>query len=127
MCSKEIKQKTNPQSLTKIYVLLKNKSAWGLLFKIVVVGFFVANDLRLAVIIHERESLPLAALILIYLVSSLSVIVLFLNKNKVIRTVTEIFVFTAVFTDTLYIILAGYPFSFPDAINLFNNPGYAPN
>src|SRR5918993_317357 len=127
MCLRKTRQKTNQQSSTKIFMLLKNKFPAGLLFKVFILTFFVANDIRLALIIHEKESLPPIALVLVYIASLLSVVVLFLNKNRVIRTVTEIFLFTAVFTDMLYIIMAGYPFSFPDAINLFNNPGYAPN
>jgi glucan phosphoethanolaminetransferase (alkaline phosphatase superfamily) len=89
------------------------------------ITLFVWNDLRLINEVYDKGANSLITCILIYITAFFSIITLFLNKNILVRKFAQVLVFTAIYTDILYLILGNFPFSYPDAINLFNNPGYA--
>ena len=94
-------------------------------FIFLVIALFVVNDVRLITEIYEKGSNSFISCILTYVVAFFSVITLLLNRSTPVRKFAQILVFTAIYTDILYLILGNYPFSYPDAINLFNNPEYA--
>ncbi len=102
-----------------------NGKTLGICFRILIVALFVFNDSRLIAAVHEKDSISFFYLVPAYSIAFLSIGLLLLSKNTLIRTITEVLLFSSVYTDILYIILGNFPFSYPDAINLFNNPEYA--
>ncbi|MDB5192424.1 MAG: hypothetical protein JWQ96_1987 [Segetibacter sp.] len=96
-----------------------------LAFLTLLVALFVLNDARLMVAVYESDSPSVFLIIPVYMIGFCSIGFLLFNRNIVVRTIGQILLFSSVYTDALYLILGGFPFSYPDAINLFNNPGFA--
>lgn len=97
---------------------------WKYLFPVAVLFFL--NDARLMQAAYEEKSSPAWWLTgLFYIPALFSVFALFQSKMAWVRAMFRILFFSAVYTDLLYLIIGDFPFSYPDAINLFNNPGYA--
>ncbi len=90
-----------------------------------IVASFIFNDARLISMIYQRGSIPLLFLIFGYVVAFFSISSMILNKNALIRKLSQVLLFSSIYTDILYLILSDFPFSYPDAINLFNNTGHA--
>ncbi|TDH21640.1 hypothetical protein EXU57_19250 [Segetibacter sp. 3557_3] len=76
------------------------------------------------VILEGRNERPMLV-VFAYAAAFCSIITMMLNRNIWVKKFAEVLVFSAIYTDLLYLMLSGYPFSYPDAINLFNNPEYA--
>ncbi len=87
---------------------------------------FVSNDARLMVAAYEKESPALLLVVISYALSFVSIIILLRSRVGWVRKVSEIMLFSAIYTDVLFLLIAGYPLSYPDVLNLFNNPEYAP-
>ncbi|HYH16086.1 MAG TPA: hypothetical protein VD794_12730, partial [Flavisolibacter sp.] len=92
---------------------------------ILVVGLLVFNDARLIAAAYDMDSPSPFVIIPAYFISFLLIPALLLNQNIIIRTIIQILLFSSIYTDVLYLLLSNFPFSFPDAINMFNNPEYA--
>lgn len=85
---------------------------------------FILNDLRLAIVSYDTNTAPVGAIAVCYVTGYISLFLLLQCRNKFIRTLSEIIFFGSVYTDLIYLMLGNYPFSYPDALNIFNNPGY---
>lgn len=110
---------------TVVRQLFAGKTPW-LYFRILLIALLVGNDARLIVVVYEKDSLPVLFLVLFYGIAFFSIALLLLSKSKLVRTLAQILVFSALYTDALYLLLSEFPFSYPDAINLVNNPEYTP-
>lgn len=92
---------------------------------VLIIALFVFNDSRLISAICEKDSTSLLFFVPAYVIAFFSGSLLLLNENVLIRKLSQILLFSSIYTDILYLILGDFPFSYPDAINLFNNPEYA--
>ncbi len=89
------------------------------------VFLLMCNDARLMHAANEAESPPAVLIGIFYAVAFLSLFALFQSRQPLVRMLFRILFFSVVYTDVIYLIIGNFPFSFPDAINLFNNPGYS--
>jgi hypothetical protein len=105
----------------------KGQPAWEMLrlyVGTVTAAIFLINDLRLICAAYEQGSTPVVVLVVAYAIAFFSIYKLLLSRSRFVRTLTQILLFSAIYTDVLYLMLGAFPFSYPDAINLFNNPQY---
>ncbi len=92
---------------------------------VLLITLFVLNDFRLISAINKGDAQPGFYFVIGYVSAFVSIFTLLLSSNKGVKKFAEILVFSAIYTDLLYLMLSSYPFSYPDTINLFNNPEYA--
>jgi glucan phosphoethanolaminetransferase (alkaline phosphatase superfamily) len=100
---------------------IEKKSSLRLFAALLSSALITANDVRLLEVLENVTvvgAISYAACFILF-------IPLLLNRNAFTARFTQILVFSAFFTDIVYLLLGRYPFSYPDAINLFNNPEYA--
>ncbi len=91
-----------------------------------VVVAMILSDIRLMVYAQDDDTPPLLLLIVVYALAWLTIYLLLTSIHRVTRVAAEIVLFSAIYTDLVYLLMSAFPFSFPDAINITNNPGYAP-
>lgn len=94
-------------------------------FLLFVAVLLVLHDARLIQATYEQDSPPVWMIVAGYGVAFLCSFALFQSRHTVVRMLFRILFFSVIYTDTLYLVIGNFPFSYPDAINLFNNPGYA--
>ncbi|MBE7170644.1 MAG: sulfatase-like hydrolase/transferase [Williamsia sp.] len=99
------------------------KAGW--VFLPLVILLFIGNDARLIKAAYEADGPPAGLILLFYIPAFFSCFALLQSKKAWVRVLFRILLFSAIYTDGLYLLIGNFPFSYPDAINLFNNPAYA--
>ncbi|RYY28939.1 MAG: hypothetical protein EOO04_07770 [Chitinophagaceae bacterium] len=115
----------NNESMVDEIVVEENPVGVRLVPGLTVLVFLVFSDIRLMWMVRDQDAPGWQLTITAYILAWVTIYFLLTSQRKAIRVIAEVVLFSVIYTDIVYLLMSAYPFSFPDAINIRNNFGYA--